>query len=210
VLRLHFTKGEFVLNDVLNTIENRRSVRTFIARDVPQSNLQKVLQAANQAPSAHNRQSWRFVVVSGAKKQDLALLVSQRAGEFSKSFSVLFRMAARSISSAPIVIGVVNTGELVRHGTDLMGLDGNDAAADFFRTMEIQSSAAAVENLLLAATSLGISSVWLGVLYLIKDEVLDFLEEPGGEFMAVVPIGYTEKEKTMPAKKLLDAKVKYL
>ena len=198
-----------MLNDVLNTIENRRSVRTFTARKVLQSDLQKILQAANQAPSAHNRQSWRFVVVSGSKKRDLALLVSRKAGEFSKSASALLRMAARSISSAPIVIGVLNTGELMRHGTDLMSLDGSDTA-DFFRTMEIQSSAAAVENLLLAATSLGISSVWLGVLYLIKDEVLSFLEVSGGEFMAVVPIGYTEKEKTMPAKKLLDAKVKYL
>jgi nitroreductase len=198
-----------VLNDVLRNIENRRTVRTFSARTVSQSDLQKVLQAANQAPSAHNRQSWRFVVVSGSKKQDLALLVNRKAVEFSKSAAALLRMAARSISSAPIVIGVVNTGELMRHGTDLLGLDGSDTA-DFFRTMEIQSSAAAVENLLLAATSLGISSVWLGVLYLIKDEVLSFLEESGGEFMAVVPIGYTEKEKTMPAKNLLEAKVKYL
>lgn len=206
---MHITNGELVLNEVLNTIENRRSVRTFSAREVAQSDLRQVLQAANQAPSAHNRQSWRFVVVSGSKKQDLALLVSRNAGEFSKSTSALLRMAARSISSAPIVIGVLNTGELMRHGTDLLSLDGSDTA-DFFRTMEIQSSAAAVENLLLAATSLGISSVWLGVLYLIKDEVLSFLEEPGGEFMAVVPIGYADKERTTPAKKLLDAKVKYV
>ena len=196
-------------NEVLSNIENRRTVRTFSARMIRQCDLQRILQAANQAPSAHNRQSWRFVVVSGGKKQDLAMLVNRKAGEFSKSASALLRMAARSITSAPVVIGVVNTGELMRHGTDLMNLDGSDAA-DFFRTMEIQSSAAAVENLLLAATSLGISSVWLGVLYLIKDEVLNFLEEPGGEFMAVVPIGYSEKGKTTPAKKPIEAKVKYL
>ena len=196
-------------SEVLKNIENRRTVRTFTPRMVRQSDLQKILQAANQAPSAHNRQSWRFVVVSGSKKQDLALLVNRRAGEYCKSLSALLRMAARSISSAPVVIGVVNTGELMRHGSELMGLDGVDTA-DFFRTMEIQSSAAAVENLLLAATSLGISSVWLGVLYLIKDEVLSFLEESGGEFMAVIPVGYSEKEQTMPPKKTIEAKVKYL
>ena len=44
-----------------------------------------------------------------------------------------------------------------------------DMAVDFFRTMEIQSSAAAVENILLAAASLGLGTVWLGILYLIKD-----------------------------------------
>jgi nitroreductase len=83
-------------------------------------------------------------------------------------------------------------------------------AFDFFRTMEIQSSAAAVENLLLAATSLGISSVWLGVLFLIKDEVLSLLEEPEGEFMAVVPLGYSKKMNVKPPKKSLDIKVNYL
>ena len=84
-------------------------------------------------------------------------------------------MAARSILSAPVVVAVANTGELIRHGSELFQVD-KEAARDFFRTMEIQSSAAAVENLLLAATSLGIGSVWLGILFLIKREVLDFLE----------------------------------
>ena len=52
-------------------------------------------------------------------------------------------MAARSIVSAPVVVGVANTGELIRHGADLFKVD-REAARDFFRTMEIQSSAAAV------------------------------------------------------------------
>ena len=103
----------------------------------------------------------------------------------------------------------VGSGELIRHGTELLNLD-RDNAVDFFRTMEIQSSAAAVENLLLAATSLGICSVWLGALFLIKDEVLHLLEEPAGEFMAVAPLGYSEKLRAMPAKKSLEVKVKYL
>ena len=95
-------------------------------------------------------------------------------------------MAAKSIISAPIVIAVTNTGDLIRHGTKLFQVE-KETAHDFFRTMEIQSPAAAVENILLAATSLGLGTVWLGVLYLMKDEVLRFLGEPEGEFMAVVP-----------------------
>lgn len=198
-----------MLNDVLEVIESRRSVRTFLNQGIPQADIDKILQAANHAPSAHNQQTWRFIVVSGQKKQDLANLVSKKASEFTRSSSALLRMAARSISSAPVVIGVANTGELIKHGGDLVSQD-DGKAIDFFRTMEIQSSAAAVQNLLLAAKSLGISSVWLGVLYLIKDEVLELFEEPGGEFMAVIPIGYSEKLQKMPPKKLLEARVKYL
>ncbi len=85
-----------------------------------------------------------------------------------------------------------------------------ESARDFFRTMEIQSSAAAVENLLLAATSLGLGSVWLGILFLIKREVLTFLGEPNGEFMAVVPVGYPAKKTEGPKKRPLEAIVRWL
>jgi nitroreductase len=198
-----------MFNDVLKVIQNRRSVRTFDDKDISEYDIQTVLQAANHAPSAHNQQSWRFIVVRGTKKQDLASLVSKKAAEFPKTSSALLRMAARSISSAPVVVGVVNTGEMIKHATDLFSLDKQNSH-DFFRTMEIQSSAAAIQNLLLAASALGISSVWLGVLTLIKDDVLSFFEESEGEFMALVPLGYSEKMGTMPSKKSLEAKVKYL
>lgn len=198
-----------MLNDVLKVMQDRRSVRVFDDKEIPESDIQKVLQAANHAPSAHNQQPWRFIVVSGTKKEALANMANKRASEFTKSASALLRMAARSVSSAPVVVVVVNTGELIRYGADLFSADQKNAF-DFVRTMEIQSSAAAVENLLLAATSLGISSVWLGVLSLIKDEVLSLLEEPEGEFMAVVPLGYSNKVRAMPPKKSLEVKVKHL
>jgi len=81
------------------------------------------------------------------------------AGSFPRPASVLLRMAARTIASAPVVIAVANTGELIRHGGELFKIR-EEGILDFFRTMEIQSSAAAVENLLLAAASLGLASVW--------------------------------------------------
>ena len=76
--------------------------------------------------------------------------------------------------------------------------------------MEIQSSAAAVENLLLAATSLGLATVWLGVLVLIKDDVLQFIGEPKGEFMAVIPVGYAAQATAGPKKKSLDMVIKHI
>jgi len=74
--------------------------------------------------------------------------------------------------------------------------------------MEIQSSAAAVENLLLAATSLGLGAVWLGILYLIKDRILTFLQEPQGEFMAVIPVGHPVRPTQGPNKKPLENVIK--
>jgi len=199
----------FPQNETLRTIRDRHSIRVFTRDDVPDGKISILLQAANEAPSAHNEQSWKFVVLRGGRKQELADLVSEKSSIFPKPSSTLLRMAARSIAGAPVVIAIANTGELIGRGTDLFRVD-KEMAFDFFRTMEIQSSAAAVENLLLAATSIGLSTVWLGILFLIKDEVLRFLGEPAGEFMAVVPVGYALKSGSGPQKEPLEMKVRYL
>jgi nitroreductase len=196
-------------SETLESIHRRRSVRLFTDQPVADEDVTTLLEAANLAPSAHNQQSWRFMVLRGQKKHELAELVGGRAGDFPRPSSILLRMAARSIAGAPVVIAVANTGDLIRHGSELFQVD-QAAARDFFRTMEIQSSAAAVENLLLAATALELGSVWLGILFLIKDEVLRFLGEPEGEFMAVVPVGYSAKTAEGPKKRPLEKIVRYL
>lgn len=204
------TEEQFRSNATLNTIRERRSIRTFAKDEVPDELIRLLLQAANEAPSAHNQQSWRFIVLKGDKKQGLADLVSEAAPRFSKAAQALLRMSARSIASAPVVIAVANSGDLIAHGTELFAAD-REQAWDFFRTMEIQSSAAAVQNMLLAATSLGLATVWLGIMFLLKDEVLRYLEEPAGEFMAVIPVGYASRAAGPPPKKQsFEMKVSYL
>jgi nitroreductase len=199
----------FTRNDTLRTIKARRSVRTFTKDDVTDEEIRVLLHAANAAPSAHNQQAWRFIILRGDKKQELAQLVTTQSASFPKPAQALLRMGAKSIVSAPVVIAVANTGDLIRHGTELFKVD-KETAHDFFRTMEIQSSAAAVENILLAASSLGLGTVWLGVLYLIKDDVLRFLGEPEGEFMAVVPVGRPVKVGSGPQKQPVEMKVRSL
>lgn len=196
-------------NATLAFIEQRRSVRAFTEQPIPDSHIKILLQAANQAPSAHNQQSWRFIVVRGDSKKQLAKLVTSQAAQVPRPASALLRMAALSIIGAPVVIAVVNTGDLISRGANLFKA-GHDTTHDFFRTMEIQSSAAAVKNLLVAAASLGLATVWLGILFLIKNEILDFLGEPKGEFMAVVPVGYAARSGTGPKKVPVEHVVKYL
>jgi len=196
-------------NQTLRTITERRSIRQFQDKPVDDALIRKILDAANKAPSAHNQQSWRFIVVRGEKKQALAQLIVDGSSNFPKPASSILRMAARSITNAPVVIAVVNSGTLIEHGTELFKV-GKELGKDFFRTMEIQSSSAAVQNILLAATSLGLGSVWLGILFIMKDEVRAFLGESKGEFMAVIPVGYSLKTYKAPQKKSLEYIAKYL
>jgi nitroreductase len=199
----------FLRNETLRTINDRHSVRTFTRDDVTDEEISLLLQAANAAPSAHNQQAWQFIILRGEKKQELAQLVTTQSVAFPRPAAALLRMGAKSILSAPVVIAVANTGDLIKHGTELFKVE-KEAAHDFFRTMEIQSSAAAVENILLAATSLGLGTVWLGVLYLIKNDVLQFLGEPVGEFMAVVPVGRPARVSSGPQKQPVEMKIRSL
>jgi nitroreductase len=193
---------QLLRNETLQSIADRHSIRMFTDENVNEDDILTILNSANQAPSAHNQQSWRFLVIQGNKKSELVNLITINASRFPRPTSALLRMAARSIASAPLVIAVINTGELMQRGPELFEVDKN-VARDFFRIMEIQSSAAAVENMLIAAT-------WLGILIMIQEEVLKFLGNPGGEFMAVVPVGYASKTSSGPKKRSLDVTVKYL
>jgi nitroreductase len=195
-------------NETLRSIRGRHSIRQFTDQPIDDDDILTILNAANHAPSAHNQQSWRFTVLSGEKKMELAKLVVDRCPEFPRPTSALLRMAARSIASAPVVIAVMNTGDLISRGAHLFEID-NESARDFFRIMEIQSSAAAVENMLVAATSLGIASVWLGILITMQKDVLKFLGNPAGEFMAVIPMGYATRPGAGPKKRSLKDVVRY-
>lgn len=198
------------MNEVLKNIEKRRSIRVFRKKPIDENILLSILAAANNAPSAHNKQSWIFNVIKHKKKKELIDLINKKRNEYQRPISTLLRMASRSISSAPVVISVSNTGELIEHGGKTFKSDNIEEINDFFRTMEIQSSAAAVENLLLAAKSFGIGSVWLGILYIIKKDILRFLNlSPQGEFMAIIPIGYPLKKGSDIKKKSLELKVEY-
>jgi nitroreductase len=201
---------DVAVNETIRSIYRRHSVRLFTDRPVSDEDLRVILAAANQAPSAHNQQAWRFIVIRKERTRlELAEMVRGRAGDFSRASSTLLRRAVRSIVSAPVIVAVANTGELTRRGSESPEVY-EEAGGDVFRTMEIQSSAAAVENLLLAAASLGIGSVWLGILVLLKREVLEFLGEPAGELMAVVALGYPAARTSGPKKLPLETLVRYL
>jgi len=75
--------------DVFDAIRKRRSVRSYQDRPVEKEKLEKVLEAARLAPSAKNRQEWRFIVVTDEEK--IKMLVDACKGQ-------------RFVGEAPVVI----------------------------------------------------------------------------------------------------------
>lgn len=119
--------------DVYDSIRIRKSVRSYLDRPVEKEKLDRVLNAARLAPSASNRQEWRFVVVSDPEKR--RRLAEEAAGQ-------------RFIAEAPIVIAACaeTDGKIMRCGQACYPID----------------VAIAIDHLTLAAVAEGLGTCWIG------------------------------------------------
>lgn len=185
-------------NPVLQAIRARRSIRRFRADPVPPALLEAMLDAARWAPSAHNRQPWRFAVLRDpAPKERLAAAmgVRLRADRLADGDAVddVERDVARSharITAAPVVIVAC----LTMADMDAYR-DARRAGAE--RLMAVQSTALAVQNLLLAAHALGLGACWMCAPLFCPDAAREALGLPADwEPQALVTMGWPGETST--------------
>lgn len=164
-------------NVALENIMTRTSVRSYTADTISSNDIETLLKAAMAAPTAGNKQPWRYVVV-----QNRATLDSIGANFGSMKMATL----------APLAILVCGDVDATFPG------DGRD--------YWIEDTSAAMENLLLAAHSIGLGAVWCGI-YPMPDRVAAFSEmfslpeniKPMGIAMIGHPDGsHTPKDKWNP------------
>lgn len=164
--------------DFFEVLERRRSVRSFEPdRAVSAEDEQRLLEAACRAPSAGNVQPWRFFAVRNVEM---------------KSRLMAAALGQPWVGEAPLLI--VACADLAAH-EKAYGRRGVELYS-------IQDTAAAVENILLAATALGLGSCWVGAFR--GSEVAAALSLPRSlRPLALVPIGYARGEAAKPPKKPL-------
>ncbi|WP_297946644.1 nitroreductase family protein [uncultured Porphyromonas sp.] len=167
---------------VLNNILERTSVRSYLDKSIEDDKIEKLLRAGMAAPTAVNKQPWHFVVVT-----DKSLLQKlAKANPY-----------AEMVARAPLAIVVC--GDMTK------ALDGN--AREFW----VQDCSAASENILLAATGLGLGSVWTGTYP--SEERCAAVSEVLGLPETLIPlntivIGYPDGEVT-PKDKWQESNISY-
>jgi F420 biosynthesis protein FbiB-like protein len=142
-------------------LRTRRSIRRFKADPVSDSVLQGILATATFAPSAHNRQPWRFVVIkTQSVKENLAEAMAfdferdlLRDGLAPERIQAQIKRSKDRILSAPVAVLLC---------LDMSEMDSypDEKRRQAERTMAIQSVAAAGLQLLLAAHAEGLAGVW--------------------------------------------------
>lgn len=157
----------------IGVIEERKSIRTFSGRDVPDAMLWDILFAGQRAPSPKNRQPWYFLVSRlGTGRTELIDRMEHtvRTALEQKPERKDIAMALESVEilrRAPVVIFVCYRSGMVEAHDD--GVDWSINATDL-EAVELLSVGAAVENMLLKAEELGLGGLWCGdILYAYRD-----------------------------------------
>jgi nitroreductase len=153
--------------ELLEAIRGRRSIRSFKKQNVPEETVEKLIDAASWAPSAGNIQPWEFVIVrKPAVKKKLAQAALNQA----------------LLEEAPVVIVVCAYETCSSMGYGFRG-----------KTLYcIQDTAAATQNILLTAYSLGLGTCWVGAFN--EGEAREAVNAPEGiRPVAIVPVGYANE-----------------
>ncbi len=182
------------MSDIIEVIKNRRSVREYKTEQIPDEEIEFLIDCARYAPSGFNMQPWSFLVIknkealkkiseSGKKSMIPMLEPMKNASQKARDFLVFLKTKGTDMFyNAPVLVIVLG--------------NKNAPTVDFDCPM-------AAQNMMLAAHSRGIGSCWVGgVLPALMDEkLLKELGAPEG-YKAVAPLifGYPKGETQMPEK----------
>jgi nitroreductase len=160
--------------DVYEAIGKRRSIRVYQDKPVPEEVLRRVLDAARLAPSARNRQEWRFIAVRDADKR--GRLVAAACDQ-------------QFVGRAPVVLAICATED-----DDVMACGQKAGSID---------CSIALAYITLAATTEGLGTCWLGAYHEDKvKEILGI--PAGARVVALSPLGFPAESPGARGRKELD------
>ncbi len=173
----------------MNTMEaiyGRRSIRKFNSREVPKALTEKILDAATKAPSAMNRQPWRYVVLEGQKKEEVLAILEKRVARLAK--------LQKDIGSAHITIAHMRQAPVL-----ILVFNGKSRAGGMIRlfstalhVFDVQSMGASIQNLCLAAHELGLGTLWIGHVFWAGKSICKYVGK-NEELIAAVSVGWPDE-----------------
>jgi len=169
--------------EVLEAIRTRRSIRRFTGEDVEPEVVEELIDAARWAPSAGNLQPWEFVVV---RRPELKMALARAA------------LGQGFIAEAPVVV-VVCADQF--RSASVYGERGSSLYC-------IQDTAAAIQNMLLAAHARGLGTCWVGAFR--EGEVGRLIGVPPGvRPVAIIPVGHPAERPRAPPRRGLREIIHY-
>lgn len=165
-----------------DTVTSRHSIRDFTDEIVERAVIERILDGARHAPSAANEQPWRFTVTQGESRAKLGEIVAQSTVHLSEYMDVLgperYEAAVAwysSLGNAPVLIAV----------------SAPRSEVEFEAMNRHLSVGAAIENLLLGATSEGIGACNVTFSYWVKADLSELLGlADSEEVVSILALGH--------------------
>ncbi|MGC9113598.1 MAG: nitroreductase family protein [Candidatus Micrarchaeia archaeon] len=175
----------YVKQPVMNALKARRSVRAYKDEPVPRSQVKKILEAGVASPSAHNRQPWRFIIISGKQKvrqAGEAVLRAYGEEKLARKWGKAFNEYELPFYGAPLLVIIC-----AEKGSKWNALDSGICA----------------QSMMLAAHEAGLASCFIGYALALNNdaEALEKLGVPQDhEITAAIVFGYAAKKPRSPGR----------
>jgi len=183
-----------ILLDIINT---RASVRVFEQTPIPLEDLKRIVEAGIRAPTAGGGEEWYFIIVLSEEKRRkiYQLLIKAHLIYAEKVLkNPLTRQQIEKWKSS-MEKGMYFAPAYIAGYIDLRDPLYREEYRELERLWAHQSLATAFENMILAAWSMGIGSVWLGVPLLLREEFDEILQPPQGlELAGILALGYPARK----------------
>jgi coenzyme F420-0:L-glutamate ligase / coenzyme F420-1:gamma-L-glutamate ligase len=188
------------MSGIKDSLRQRRSIRKYKPEPVATELIKTLLETASYAPSAHNAQPWRFIILTDTEQKNaLADAMAQAwLEELEKEHvpkNTRWAAVNRSVqrfTTAPVLIVACLTFEDMQKYPDV-------ERQNIERDLAVQSLGAAIQTLLLAAYAEGLGSCWYCAPNFCKPAVQDALWIPENvEPQAIITLGYADEEPETP------------
>ncbi|MGI0070123.1 MAG: nitroreductase family protein [Nitrosopumilaceae archaeon] len=182
-----FRKNDLDFEDLehfFNVLKRRRSIRRIKDSSIPEEYIARIIAAASLAPSASNSQPWEFIVIKDHETKKKIADIIHIDQEICKSKDFFPHPSPDYMIKAPYAIVVCVDPRLKQAYPGTM-IDSEEVFTS--------SYAAAIENMLLAAAALGLTTVWVSSSPVRDNLLKKLLEIPDPiQSRAIIPVGYPE------------------
>lgn len=194
----------------MDTIFNRRSIRKFQDKPVPIELLNKILVAGQIAPSAKNRQPWKYIVLGNEHKKEFLNAMEVGIQREEQGITKLpksqhgipdAKNTLKIMWEAPVIIAVINTNAK----SPFLPTDNDERFTELCDSLSIGAS---IENMLLTAEELGLGTLWIANTCFAYQELTTYLDTEQQLICAIV-IGYANENPKQRPRKMLSEIVEY-
>lgn len=194
----------------MKEIMERKSIRKYKPVEMQKADIETIVQAGILAPSAKNRQPWRYIVYTKEAKDNLLAvmekgLLRERDGDklLPKSADGLpdAFYTLKVMRQAPVLIMIENT----NGRSPYQSVDADDRITEICDTLSIGAS---VQNMLLTATELGYGTLWIANTCFAYNELVDFIGIKG-QLVGAVSVGAADEHPSPRPRKDISEVVEF-